>query len=526
MMLLRFKYCFTLLLLSLLCITAFAQSKKYDKQEKKLFLEGDSYYVYGDFLTATTYFEQLYPVDSSDAEINFIMGDAYYQLDQYKEALPYLKKGAAYNTDAHYLRAKIYLHEAKFDQMQAALGLFEQHYDSRQSSFNAEFIQRLKEQASVAKKMMANPEVLNIINLGPKVNSDQDEYVPLITSDESILYFTSRRLHENNTLDPRGEPFEDIYRTEKAEGEWTEAQLVDEINTETHDAAVGLSPDGQRLYTFKPNNNLIGGDLYESIKKEGKWTKPIRLESAINKYESIERSASLALDGKTFYFSSNREGGFGGFDLYRVKMLPNGQWSEAKNLGPDINTAFDEDAPFIHPDGITLYFSSKGHENMGGFDLFKASLIDQEQWTSPENLGFPTNTTKDDIFFVISANEQKAYYAANKSGGFGGHDIYMIDYLERDLRQSVIRAKVLDATSNEPLSADISLVELESGELTGVYRSRSEDGGFIFLVNPGVEYDLMIELEGYEEQMEIILYEKEALMKEQSLTFKLNPLSK
>lgn len=524
-MLLRLKYYFALLLLFVISHTGDAQSKKYDRQEKKLFLEGDSYYVYGDYLSALNYFDQLYEVDPTDAEINFKMGDAHFQLENYTQALPYLKLGAAFNADADYLRAQIYLHEAEFDQMQQALGQFKKHYQPKESAFTAELILRLKKQAATAQKLMAKPEVLNIINLGSKINTDQDEYVPLITSDEALLLFTSRRMHEKNSLDPTGKPFEDIYQSTKVDGEWSEAKLVNEINTETHDAAVGLSPDGQRLYTFKPNNNLIGGDLYESIKKNDQWTKPIRLDAAINYYESIERSASLSLDGKTFYFSSNREGGLGGFDLYRVKMLPNGEWSEAKNLGPEINTPFDEDAPFIHPDGVTLYFSSKGHENMGGFDLFKASLIDQEQWTNPENLGYPTNTTKDDIFFVISANEQSAYYAANKAGGFGGHDIYMIDYLERDLRQSVIRARVLDANTSKPLSADISLIELESGELSGVYRSRSEDGGFIFLVNPDIEYDLIIELEGYEEQLQLILYEKEELMKEQQLTFKLKPLS-
>src|SRR5690606_13486306 len=171
------------------------------------------------------------------------------------------------------------------------------------------------------------------------------------------------------------------------------------------------------------------------------------------------------LDGKTFYFSSNREEGYGGFDIYRVKLLPNGEWSLPKNLGPNINTPYDDDAPFIHPDGQTLYFSSKGHEGMGGFDVFKAHLIDEEEWSQPENLGYPTNTTKDDIYFVISANERHGYYASDKEGGFGEHDIYMIDYLERSLRQSVIRGNVSDAKSGDKLRADISLLELSNAEL-------------------------------------------------------------
>ncbi|MEQ8909763.1 MAG: hypothetical protein RIC95_11255 [Vicingaceae bacterium] len=512
------------LLFSLMFVTAFGQSKQYNRQQKNTFEDADSYYVYGDYYTASKLFLEIYDVDPDFREINYKLGDALFQLDEFDEALPYLEKGIGFNLDAHYQVAQIHLYQGNLQACREVIEDFKNIIEPKKSQYNFQDLNRLLEKTQVAERMMLNPEVVNIINLGKKVNSKNDEYVPLIASDESVMIFTSRRLREGNELDPSGQPFEDIYISMHVDGEWTKAKPIPgDVNTDVHDACVGLSPDGERLFVYRSNDNLIGGDIYESFNKDGLWTTPVRMGEEINNYETIEPSASLSLDGKTFYFSSNREGGFGGFDLYRVKLLPNGEWSKAKNLGPTINTPYDDDAPFIHPNGKTLYFSSKGHKNMGGFDVFKSELQEEEKWSEPENLGYPTNTTKDDIYFVISANEQHGYYASDKSGGFGEHDLYMIDYLEKELRQSVIRGKVVDAKSGKAIQSDISLIELESGELSGAYRTNQQTGSFIFLVNPNVEYDLIIEANGYQELMEPILYQVEDLQKEQNKTFKLKP---
>jgi hypothetical protein len=241
------------------------------------------------------------------------------------------------------------------------------------------------------------------------------------------------------------------------------------------------------------------------------------MPSEINNMQTIEPSASLSLDGNTFYFSSNREGGYGGFDIYRVVKLPTGDWSLPINLGPTVNTKYNDDGPFIHPDGKTLYFTSEGHKNMGGYDIFKTTFEDSV-WTKPENLGYPTNTTKDEVYFVISANEQHAYYSSDKEGGFGDQDLYKIDYLEKSLRSSVIRGKVVDKSGN-PVRADISLLEIDSGELSGVYVSDAKDGDFIFLVNPNVLYEVLIETPDFPEYYEDVQYTIDDLLKPQSKEF-------
>lgn len=515
----------TVLMVSSLSISA--QSKKLNKKQKKIFNEADSYYNYGDFLTAKNLFLEVYPFDSLNSELNFKIGNSLYNLKEYDDALSYLQNGIAFNKDAKYMIAYLHLFKANLKQASLVINEYKQTINPNFSMYSIKDLDRLLEKVNYAEKAMSKPEVVNIINLGKDINSENAEYVPLISSDESILIYTSRRFREGkNEMDPTGKPFEDIYISKRtSSGKWSTAVPISgEVNTPEHDACVGLSPDGQRLFTYKSNENLIGGDIYESVQENGKWMRPVKMSSNINNEFSIEPSASLSLDGRTFYFSSNREGGYGGFDIYRVKLLPHGEWSLPKNLGPTINTPYDDDAPFIHPDGQSLYFSSKGHQNMGGFDVFKSNLIDEEEWSKPENLGYPTNTTKDDIYFVISANERHGYYASDKEGGFGEHDIYMIDYLEKKLRQSVVRGNVSDFHSGEKLRADISLLSIENSEMAGTYISKAETGDFIFLVNPDVEYELMIELEGYETYVQNISFSVEELLEPQEVEFKLKAI--
>lgn len=497
-----------------------AQSKKYSSREKNQYWEAESYYVQRDYKEAAKRFEEIKSIDPNYAELYYYLGNSYFALDLYDDAEAYLLKGAAYNSDAYYQLASIKLYYGELDSADYFIELFEKS-NREETAIQTHEWQQLKSNIETARVLLSNGEVVNIINLGSTINTQEDEYVPLISSDEELLLFTSKRVEDSPQLDPNGNPFENVYFSTNLNATygWSKAKLLEgDVNTSKHDACVGLSPDGNTLYLFRTNDNLIGGDIYESLNINGKWTTPVRMSNSINGYESIEPSASISLDGLTFYFSSNRVGGFGGFDLYRVKKLPNGEWSLPLNLGDQINTPLDEDAPFIHPDGKTLYFSSKGHTNMGGYDIFRSELIDEE-WSKPQNLGYPTNSTKNDIFFTISANERHGYYSSNKEGGFGGQDIYLIDYLEKSLRQSVIAAFVSDEEG--VVASEISLINIETGELEGVYLSNPTTGKFIFLVNPDVEYELIVETKGYEEYIETVNYSKEDLMTRQKLNLKL-----
>ncbi|KAA3642526.1 MAG: hypothetical protein DWP98_13745 [Bacteroidetes bacterium] len=512
--------------ISILCLlfmpVVLAQSKKYSKAEKNIFLDGDSYYVYGDFNTALTYFIQLESADESFKELYFKMAYAYMYLRKLDEAKKYFMKSQDYSVETNYYLAKIYLHQEKLDEAVKSILAYEKDWNSSNYKYAKEDIEFLKSQLANARLALQNPEKVNIENLGPAINTNADEYVPLIDASESQLIFTSKRISENNGLSPSGLPFEDVFVSYKsADGTWQDAIAIPgEINTEGNDACVGLSPNGEVLYVFRASENGYAGDIYESSKKDNKWTKPIVMSERINDFQSVEASASVAIDGSVLYFSSNRAGGYGGFDIYRSNKLPNGEWSWPKNLGPQINTAKNEDSPFLHPNGSSLYFSSEGHKNMGGYDIFKSELLEDGSWTKPMNLGSPTNTTADDIHFVISANEQRGYYSSEKEDGFGGQDIYLIDYLEKSLRQSVVRGKVVDE-NQIALHAEIKLVEKESGTLSGIHISNQNNGGFIFLVNPNVMYELTVQLDGFQLYKKTISYTTDELRAPQQLNIEL-----
>ncbi|MCB0396678.1 MAG: OmpA family protein, partial [Flavobacteriales bacterium] len=213
-----------------------------------------------------------------------------------------------------------------------------------------------------------------------------------------------------------------------------------------------------------------------------------------------ESHAVLSADGQMLYFTSNRPGGLGGKDIYRVRMLPNGQWSLAQNLGPTINTEYDEEGPFIHPDGVTLFFSSQGHKSMGGFDVFSSVYnAENNTWSEPENVGYPINTTDDDVFYVTSPDGRRAYYSsANKKGGVGEKDIYLLSLSNTEEKElAVVKGVVMTRYGEAPPEGKIILTDLETSEVVGIYKPNSKTGKFLFILPEGGNYDLSFEAEGF-----------------------------
>jgi tetratricopeptide (TPR) repeat protein len=495
------------------------QTQGLSKKDRIAYEEADSYIAYGDFKTAAEQFEKLYLTEKSNPWIKYKLGYAYYKLHQYDSAKPLLQESINTIEEAKFYLAEVLHYQSYIDEAELMLKSI------KSSKIDQKEIDRLLGQIDFARDQFQNPKEVTIKNSGTNINSEYPDYVPLITANEDFLYYTSRRPNDQHQLkDVTGQYYEEVYSSVNIDGEWTKAiPIKGSINTEKHDACVGLSPDGNSMFLFKTNTNLVGGDLYESQQINGFWSAPLKMSDKINGEFSIEPSASISIDDRTFYFSSNREGGFGGFDLYRVIKLPNGEWSEALNLGDQINTPYDDDAPFIHPDGKTLYFSSKGHQTMGGFDVFKTKLNGDNQWGEVENLGFPINTTTDDIYFVISANEQHGYYSSAKAGGEGSQDIYRINYLEKSLRQSVVKAQIPSIIDN-PNGASVTVYDLRTNEIAGAYTPRTRDGRFIFLVDPNVEYEIVIESVDFEELIKTVSFSLEELMGRTSIEFKLKKI--
>jgi outer membrane protein OmpA-like peptidoglycan-associated protein len=273
--------------------------------------------------------------------------------------------------------------------------------------------------------------VVNIDNLGNSINTSEAEYVPVVKGDESVMYFTARR--KSNVGGEKdletNRYYEDMFISKGDSGVFsigTRFTIGDSLtkrlkNTGANEAVVSLSYDEKYLISYKNNS------LWYSEWINGGWSKPIRFSKNINVGE-YQNHGSYSANNDTLYFSSNTAGGFGGMDIYYSVKAPSGKWGKAQNLGAAINTQEDEDSPTISYDNVTLYFSSKGHSSMGGYDVFKSVFADGK-WSEPINLGMPINSSGDDIYFKYDKYKKQAYFSSSRQNGFGDYDIYrLIDY--------------------------------------------------------------------------------------------------
>ena len=391
-------------------------------------------------------------------------------------------------------------------------------------------------------EFVANPKNFSIVNIGREINSEFDDYGPVLNESESELVFTTRRrddnLNENVAEDNK--PWEDIFTTTKSGGKWARAKNIGAIiNTKFNDSNLALSADGKTLYIYKDDGN---GDIYVSERlADGTWGVPDALPGIINS-SYREASVSVTENGDILYFASERPGGLGGSDIYVCTKDSKGEWSKVKNLGSSINTELDEDGPFIDYDGKSLYFSSRGRKGMGGYDIYKSTLInlDRNEWSEPENLGFPINTPDDDVYFVNSKDGKRAYYASIRDDGMGYTDIYMItipDEVKKEepkkeepvvepikeepkkeepkkeepkkeepkkeepkkvqLQPFKYLVKVVDAESKVPLDARVKLQGLKDNVAVGF--SPVGNGAYEFSIKEksAKDYRLSVEKEGY-----------------------------
>ncbi len=416
-------------------------------------------------------------------EMKYYLGKAYHMNYKFKEAIPLLQD---------------------FINNFASI---KKPTDEQESMLNDAFL--LVQYSENGKSIMDNKVFCKIENIGAPINSDASEYVPVISADESVMIFTyvgpkATGGLVNDDLQPdkeEGYYHEDILISyKKDDGTWTEPVGITELNTPGHDAAIALSPDGQTLFIFKSTNE-DKGDIYMSLLDGNKWTEPVRLNSNINT-EYWEGSCSVSADGRFLYFASEKPGGYGGRDLW-VSEKEGDDWGPPTNLGPIINTKYDEDAPFIHPDGITLFFSSKGHKSIGGYDIMY-SIKKEGQWLPPKNMGVPLNTTEDDRYYVINAKGDKGYLSSNRGGhgGKGKQDIY--SSTPGIVGEKPVLAVVTGSVfgNDNPISAEIVITKTsENKEFKLV--SNQQTGKYYIALSPGTSYKVKVSAKGYESTEEI-----------------------
>jgi len=452
--------------------------------------------------------------------VNYKVGLCYiYSANEKMKAMDYLEK-AAKNTTSNYdpfstseddapietffYLAKAYHINYEIDSAIASYTTFKEKITKKHYLF--EEVDHHMAQCLNAKEAMKNPVNIIVNSLGGNINTEFPEYGPVISLDESTIYFTSRRLRADSSNylvkdAGDGQYFEDIYVSYNIDGAWSAPELLN-INTTGHEADVNMSLDGQTLFIYKDDE--MDGNLYSSRLEGEIWSTPVKLGSDIN-LKSQESHVHISPDGSTLYFISDRKNGLGGSDIYQCKKLPNGEWALAQNMGDVLNTKYDEDGVFIHPDGKTMYFSSKGHKSIGGFDVFQSKMDDQGNWTAPVNLGYPVNSTDDDVFFVTSADGKRGYYSSFQEKGFGDQDIYVISMADaEEIPLTLLTGHIKVIGEDLPENALIT-VNRPGLEKPFEYRPRKRDGKFSIILQPGHEYHIEYVASKYKKEEDLYI---------------------
>jgi outer membrane protein OmpA-like peptidoglycan-associated protein/tetratricopeptide (TPR) repeat protein len=442
---------------------AFPDKKEELKKANQNIEKGNEFYEMGEIFRSQAIEPYLAAnfFNPNNAELNFKLGHCFLYSNFKQKALPFLEKAKILNPKIHpdinFYLGQAYHLEKQWDQ---AISNFKEFRKTINNDTDPSLIRKADKEireCQNGKDLSARPVRVKVENLGLQVNSEFHDYKPFITADESVLFFTSRRPNTTgNEKDPvYNDYYEDIYYSIKqSDGKWSKALNIGEpVNTIDHDAISGLSIDGSKLIIYIGNKN--NGDLFESALLGENWGKPRDLGKNINT-DYHESSASYSLDGKSIYFVSNRPGGYGDLDIYVSHLDEKGKWGKAQNLGNIVNTEFGEEAVFMHPDGKTLYFSSQGHNSLGGYDIFKTTYDEKSMnWSKPENIGFPVNSTDDDVFYVVSASGIHGYYTSVNSSGMGGRDLYMITFIPEEKKEKPLEVKKEDNLITETKSDEL-----------------------------------------------------------------------
>jgi len=457
---------------------------------------GKSMYMY-----ALEEYLKAFNFNPANAELNFKIAICYFNTVEKTKSIPFFERAQkldpGIHKDINYLLAQAYHLNYEFEKAINQFNAYRATLTKIQLSRDGwgKLLDKKITQCLAGIELIESPVNVEIVKLSDLVNSKFPDYSPIVNADETKMIFTSRRGKEweiKKKIDPY-DYVEDIYITTRTiNGDWTAAVNPDyPLNSDFHDASVGLSPDGQRIFIYK--GDIGGGDIFESYLDGDKWSEPVAVGQPINS-EFYEGSASFSPDGRTVYFVSERLGGRGGSDIYVATKNRNGVWGRATNLGRNINTDLNEKGVFMHPDGMTLYFSSEGHNSMGGYDIFKVQKKGRRGWMKPENIGYPINTPLDDMFFSVTANGRHGYFSSSKEGE---NNLYKIIFKDAVNLLTLLKGHILDEETKEPIFAAIDIVDLSNNEDIANFESNKISGEYLISLPSGVNYGISVKADGY-----------------------------
>lgn len=440
---------------------------------------------------------QAIAIEPEYLDANMILAKLYQMnIKDYKKALEVydnIERFSPNNFEVKFQKSFCYFYEKNYEAAAENISVFlSSELATGKKKQKGEMLQK---NIHFSKKATENSLEIEFVNIGAAINSEHDEYFPSVTSDNEMIYFTVKKVRDNY-------PNEDIYSSQKINGKWTARKPISErINSNMNEGAHCVSASGKYLM-FASDNYKYGNegriDIYIAKKEGNDWLSPANMGRNINT-RMWDSQPVLSADSRSLYFVSNKKGGTGGSDIYISKLGEDRKFGLATNLSQLINTPFDEQRPYLHPDGKTLYFSSDGHAGMGGKDLFKSILSEDGSWSEPINLGYPINTKGDELGIFVSADGKTAYISSDREGGYGGQDIYSFE-LPQDLRPelvSYVKGVVLDKKTKDALLANIKIFDLKTGELFTSFSSDKINGKFLATILGGKEYAFTAEAKGY-----------------------------
>jgi hypothetical protein len=454
----------------------------------------------GDYRESKEWLLKVFKEDSLFVDGWILMGDVCNELKDPESAVNAYSKALSLNPD-NPLVVRDLLANTLFD---------EEHYREAADHYRimlddpairqelrAKLIKKL-EIADFRQSLMDNPVIFIPQNLGPAINSSDEEYMNYLGPESDQVIFTRK---SPITGDPMQRDFkEDFFRSFQSDSGWTLSERFSFSPTTRGDAGgLCMSADGKLLFftaCFRWDSQG-SCDIYYSEKNGDAWSDPKNMGPIINS-DNWDAQPSLSPDNKTLYFASNREGSLGSSDIWKTERNKDDAWSKPVNIGPPVNTFDTEMGPFIHFDNETLYFSSKGHLGMAGQDLFVSRRI-KDGWSEPHNLGYPINTSAEEINIVVAPDGKAGFISAALPGGYGGYDVYSFTLPEdvQPIPVTYMKGKVYDADSQRPLEASFDLIDLKRDSLVMHAMSSAYDGTFLVCVPSGRNYALNVSCPGY-----------------------------
>lgn len=500
-----------------------------DEELREWFIDAEYFYLYENFEQALPLYLKILKKDPTNSNINYRVGLCYLHMPNEKgqktQSVPYLERASKditkkYNEGSHNERkapdeAFFYLGNAyryahQFDKAVEAYRRFLEYLDVG-DIFYIEFVEREIQACFNAEELIRLPVMLDAENFSETINSDVAiENCPVVSVDETTMVFTRGN---SNTFSPDialgvinyDYKMDELFFSKKVNDKWSlPINISNQLGASKKTAPVTISADGTELYLVSDDND--DGNIYISYYKKDKWTPMKKLNKNINTRD-WESHASITVDGKILYFTSDRPGGYGGLDVYKSIRDDSGDWGVPINLGPTINTPFDEETPFILEDGKTLYFSSQGHYSMGGFDIFHSTLIGSNQWSAPLNIGYPINTVGNDLFYLPRANGEYAFFPLNNNDrvNIGKNDIYKIKVSTPDQATTEIllkgRVDTEDKRAELPADVKISIVDSISSDTINVFNPDLYSGKYNTIVSSG-NFKIVYQATGYKTHVE------------------------